>query len=866
MAELVPMLRQYFDLKEQCPGCILLYRIGDFYEMFYEDAKLVSGELDLVLTKHASGLDDPAPMCGIPYHSAETYLARLVRKGYKVAIAEQMMDPKACKGLVPREIVRVMTPGTVLDASMLDEKSNNYIASVCAFGGQLGLCLIDITTGEALATGSADSTAVEYIMSELGRFLPREVLINGQVSETELPEFLSERLDCRPEVLDEAQFDPERCFTVVTRQFPELEHKALTENPAVCGAVGALLTHLEELQKTDLSNLETLTVYRHGQYMELDLNARRNLELCETMRTKEKRGSLLWVLDRTCTSMGARLMRAWMCKPLLSPALILQRQGAVGELLEEAMLRGDLRECLRGVLDLERLIGRVVYGTANARDLRSMCLTLEQLPEIRMLLAQAQCPMLETLCDSMDDLHDLRELIAAAIVDEPPLLLREGGFIREGYNEELDRLRDISTGGRSQIAAIEQREREATGISKLKVGYNKVFGYYIEVSRLQAAQVPGHYIRKQTLANTERYITEELKEYENTVLGAQEKITDLEYQLFVELRETLAEQVHRVQATAQALATVDVLAALAEDAEEYDYVCPEIDYAPVIEIQDGRHPVVERVLRDTMFIANDTKLDDRANRIAVITGPNMAGKSTYMRQVALITLMAQMGSFVPAKSARIGVTDRIFTRVGASDDLASGQSTFMVEMSEVADILNHATAQSLIVLDEIGRGTSTFDGMSIARAVVEYIADKKKIGARTLFATHYHELTALEELMDGVKNYNIAVKKRGDDITFLRKIVPGGADDSYGIAVAKLAGVPNPVIRRAKQILKDLESSAPKIDLRETASDEPEEQQVSLLDLKTDEITARLEKVNVNTMTPIEALNLIYELQKMIQS
>ncbi|MGN1031475.1 MAG: DNA mismatch repair protein MutS [Butyricicoccaceae bacterium] len=864
MAELVPMLRQYFDLKEQCPGCILLYRIGDFYEMFYDDAKLVSGELDLVLTRHASGLEDPAPMCGIPYHSAENYIARLVKKGYKVAIAEQMVDPKSCKGLVPREIIRTITPGTVLDAAMLDEKANNYIASVCAFGNELGLCLIDITTGEALATGSSDSTAEEYIMSELGRFLPREVLINEQAAQSALPDYLTERLDCRPEVVAEERFDPEQCFAVVSQQFSELSTRELTDHPAICGAVGALLTHLEELQKTDLSNLETLTVYRHGQYMELDLNARRNLELCETMRTKEKRGSLLWVLDRTCTSMGARLMRSWMCKPLLNPALILQRQGAVGELLDEAMLRGDLRERLRSVLDLERLIGRVVYGTANARDLRSMCITLEQLPEIRMLLSQAQCPMLETLCDSMDDLHDLRELIASAIVDEPPLLLREGGFIREGYNEELDRLRDISTGGRSQIAAIEQREREATGIAKLKVGYNKVFGYYIEVSRLQTAQVPEHYIRKQTLANTERYITEELKEYENTVLGAQEKITDLEYQLFVELREMLAEQVHRVQATAQALATVDVLATLAEDAEEYDYICPEIDYAPVIEIQDGRHPVVERVLRDTMFIANDTKLDDRANRIAVITGPNMAGKSTYMRQVALITLMAQMGSFVPAKRARIGIADRIFTRVGASDDLASGQSTFMVEMSEVADILNHATAQSLIVLDEIGRGTSTFDGMSIARAVVEYIADKKKIGARTLFATHYHELTALEDLMDGVKNYNIAVKKRGDDITFLRKIVPGGADDSYGIAVAKLAGVPNSVIRRAKQILKDLEKSAPKIDLHEVA-DEPEEIQISMTDLKSDELAERLRKVNVNTMTPIEALNLIYELQKMIQ-
>lgn len=865
MAELTPMMRQYFEIKDKCDG-ILLYRLGDFYEMFYDDAKLVSKELDLVLTGRDCGQKERAPMCGIPFHSSEGYIAKLVKNGHKVHICEQVEDPKKAKGLVRREIIRTITPGTVIEASMLDEDCNNYIASVCLSAAGIGVCFADITTGEMLATDTTGSDLTAYARNELGRFLPREALLNPAASaEPQLTCFLRENIECGVEDVPEQQYEPDSCMQLVRARFPDLDGEPWEEHPALVGAVGALLAYLTDTQKSDLENMDTIQLYHQGQYLELDMNARRNLELFETMRTKEKKGSLLWVLDKTRTAMGARLLRQWMSKPLRNPNQIAQRQRAVGELKDDLVRRSALGDELRQVFDMERLISRIVYGTANCRDLRSMCATLEHVPAIRAELAQCSAPMLQVLCASMDELEDVKTLIQSAVVEEPPFSLREGGFIQSGYSEELDRLRDISSGGKGEIAAIEQREREATDIQKLKVGYNRVFGYYIEVSRQFSDRVPEHYIRKQTLANCERYITEELKQYENTVLQAQERIVDLEYQLFTEVREQISAAVHRVQTTAQTLAQTDVLCALAEVADLYNYCCPEVEYSPVIDIRDGRHPVVERVLRDAMFIANDTLLDDRANRVAVITGPNMAGKSTYMRQVALITVMAQMGSFVPASAARIGIADRVFTRVGASDDLASGQSTFMVEMSEVADILVHATRFSLVILDEIGRGTSTFDGMSIARAVVEYIADPKKLGARTLFATHYHELTALEDLINGIKNYNIAVKKRGDDITFLRKIVPGGADDSYGIAVAKLAGVPKPVLRRAKSILKELEATAPKIDLHETAEAVEDEPQMSLVSLQSDEVADRLRAVNVNTMTPIEALNLVYELQKMVE-
>ncbi len=864
MAELTPMMRQYFDIKKTCDG-ILLYRLGDFYEMFFEDAKIASKELDLVLTGRDCGQEERAPMCGIPFHSCEGYIAKLVKNGHKVHICEQVEDPKKTKGLVKREIIRTITPGTVIEASMLEEDCNNYIAAVFLSESGAGLCFADITTGEMLTTDLSGAAGASYAMNELGRFLPRETLVSpAAAKEKQLMHFLRDNISCGIEEVAEEDCRPADCLERVQARFDTLDGDAWENHPEIVCAAGMLLRYLTDTQKSDLSNMDTIQLYHQGQYLELDMNARRNLELFETMRTKEKKGSLLWVMDKTHTAMGARMLRQWMSKPLRSPNQIAQRQRAVSELKDELVRRTALTDELRQVFDLERLISRIVYGTANCRDLRSMCATLEHVPAVRAELAQCSSTLLQVLCESMDELQDLRGLIASSIVDEPPFSLREGGFIRDGYSEELDRLRDISTGGKGEIAAIEQREREATGIQKLKVGYNRVFGYYIEVSRQHSDHVPAHYIRKQTLANCERYITEELKQYENTVLQAQERIVELEYQLFTEIREQIASAVHRVQATAQVLAQTDVLCAFAEIADLYGYCCPEVEYSSVIDIRDGRHPVVERMLRDTMFIANDTLLDDKANRVAVITGPNMAGKSTYMRQVALITIMAQMGSFVPAKSARIGIVDRVFTRVGASDDLASGQSTFMVEMSEVADILKDATRLSLVILDEIGRGTSTFDGMSIARAVVEYIADPKKVGARTLFATHYHELTALEDLIDGIKNYNIAVKKRGEDITFLRKIVPGGADDSYGIAVAKLAGVPRPVLRRAGQILKELEATAPKIDLHELA-DEPEDEQISLTDLRSDAVGERLRSVDVNTMTPIEALNLIFELQKMVE-
>ncbi len=867
MAELTPMMRQYFEIKNQNQDGILLYRLGDFYEMFYDDAKIASKELDLVLTGKNCGQEERAPMCGIPFHSCESYIAKLVKNGHKVFICEQTEDPKKAKGLVRREIIRTITPGTVIEASMLQEDCNNYIASVYFGAMGAGICFADITTGEMLATDMSGDDMTVYAMNEIGRFTPKEVLLNPAAADDgALIDFLHEHMDSGLERMTDEQYEYAACEQLVRRQFAaSMETETVADHPMIVCAVGALLRYLMDTQQSDLSNLDTLQLYYQGQYLELDLNARRNLELFETMRTKEKRGSLLWVLDHTKTAMGARMLRQWMSKPLRSPNQILQRQKAVGELKDDLVRRTALTDELRQMFDIERLIGRIVYGTANCRDMRSMCATLEHVPEIRIQLAQCQSSMLQVLCESMDELQDVKQLIQAAIVEDPPFSLREGGFIQEGYSEELDKLRDIASGGKGSIAAIEEREREATGISKLKVGYNRVFGYYIEVARSLADKVPAHYVRKQTLANAERYITDELKQYENTVLQAQERITDLEYQLFTEVREQISAAVHRIQITAQTLAQTDVLCSLAEVADLYQYCCPEVEYSPVIDIKEGRHPVVERMLRDTMFIANDTLLDDKANRIAVITGPNMAGKSTYMRQVALITIMAQMGSFVPAKSARIGIADRVFTRVGASDDLASGQSTFMVEMSEVADILTHATRFSLVILDEIGRGTSTFDGMSIARAVVEYIADPKKIGARTLFATHYHELTALEDLMEGVKNYNIAVKKRGEDITFLRKIIPGGADDSYGIAVAKLAGVPKPVLRRAKAILKDLEDHAPKIEVHEVEDAEEEATQMSLSSYQSDDVAEKLRAVNVNTMTPIEALNLVFELQKMVE-
>ncbi|MGE4548979.1 MAG: DNA mismatch repair protein MutS [Intestinibacillus sp.] len=867
MAELTPMMRQYFEIKNQYKDYILFYRLGDFYEMFFEDAKLASRELELTLTGRDCGQEERAPMCGVPYHSAEAYIARLVRRGYKVAICEQMEDPKAAKGLVKREIVRMITPGTVIEASMLDESRNNFLACVYQDTDAVGLCFADISTGEVHATALNGSEMQRELISELGRFVPREALVGGAATANEaMLAFLRERLACSVEPMPEEAFELSLAQRRIAEQFKieDFGSAGLAEQPALQQCLGGLLAYLHETQKTSLGNLNTLEVYRQSQFMDLDLTARRNLELCETLRTKEKRGTLLWVLDRTRTAMGARLLRQWLEKPLLNPIHIKKRQDAVSALLSDIVARTALTDELKKIFDMERLIGRVVYGTANCRDLRALFATMERLPAIKQSAGLFGGALLRELAGWIDLLQDVRLLVDAAIVEEPPVSVREGGFIRAGYSAEVDELRGLSSGGKGKIAEIEQRERERTGIKSLKVGYNRVFGYYIEVSRTNADAVPEDYIRKQTLANGERYITEELKKHENTVLGAQEKLTALEYALFCEVREQTAAQVHRVQRTAQALSQLDVLCALAEVAQDYHYVCPDVDFSGRIDIRDGRHPVVERMLDGNLFIPNDTVLDGGENRAAIITGPNMAGKSTYMRQVALITILAQMGSYVPAAGAHIGVVDRVFTRVGASDDLASGQSTFMVEMSEVAEILKNATKNSLLILDEIGRGTSTYDGMSIARAVVEYAADKKKIGARTLFATHYHELTALEDLVEGVKNYNIAVKKRGDDITFLRKIVRGGADDSYGIEVAKLAGVPGAVIRRAKRILEDLERDAPGIEVRALSDEADDTPQITMTDLGDNRVADRLRALQIDTMTPIEAMNALYELKKML--
>lgn len=863
MEELTPMMKQYREIKDKNKEYILFYRLGDFYEMFFEDALLVSAELELTLTGRDCGLAERAPMCGVPFHSAEGYIARLVKNGHKVAICEQVEDPKKAKGLVKREIVRIVTPGTVIDASMLTEDQNNFLGGIYAKEGQIGVCFVDISTGEVFATGSTD---YRMALSEFSRFSPREVLVGGDAAESqELISFLKDKLNALVEPMPSTTVDDTAVYTRITSYFSSDAYNASGLSNILCAqyCLNGMLLYLEQTQQPSLANLNSLQVYRNDHYMELDLVARKNLELCETIRSSEKKGSLLWVLDQTKTAMGSRMIRQWIEKPLYNPLQIVRRQTAVAELSENFVMRSALCEALSKVFDMERLIGRIVYGTANCRDLRALYSACEYLPSISQTIEESSCNMLRDLYQQIDLLEDIRALISLAIVEEPPATVREGGMIQSGYHDEIDYLHELASGGKSQIAQIEQKEKEETGIKNLKIGYNRVFGYYIEVSKSNTNLVPQHYIRKQTLANGERYITEELKKLESTVLGAQERLTVLEYEVFVSVRERIAEQVHRVQATAHAVATLDVLASLAEVAVNNHYTCPVVDMSGSIEIKEGRHPVVEKVLSDALFIANDTILDQDENRFSVITGPNMAGKSTYMRQVAIIAIMAQMGAFVPASKAHIGVVDRIFTRVGASDDLSSGQSTFMVEMSEVADLLTLATKNSLLILDEIGRGTSTYDGMSIARAVIEYIADKKKLGARTLFATHYHELTELEDIVPGVKNYNIAVKKRGDDITFLRKIVRGGADDSYGIEVAKLAGVPAAVIKRAKVILADIESHG-QVEKPTKRIHIESEEQGGLLDLSSTMIVERLKAVQVDTMTPIEAMNALYELKKML--
>ena len=865
MAEMTPMMKQYLEMKERNPDSILFFRLGDFYEMFNEDARLVSKELDLTLTTRDRNKppEERTPMCGVPYHSCDSYIARLIAKGYKVAICEQTEDPASAKGLVDRDIIRVITPGTVIASSMLEEGRNNFLCAVYADSTALGLCLCDISTGEVFATSfPSGEEALPHLENELGRFHPAEaVLSDGAWNLEGLTGFLREKLGCLCENGGEGRFRYDVSRTQVEGQFRAGLDSLPEGDRAAVQATGGLLSYLYETQKTDLSHIAVFTYYTAGQFMELDLTARQTLELTATMRGKEKKGSLLWVLDKTRTAMGHRLIRAWMERPLLSPAAIGRRLGAVGELVGDAIGREELTLTLREITDLERLIGRIVYGTAGGRDLVALANGLGRLPALRERLAGCSSALLASLREELDDLTELRELIGRAIVDEPPFSVREGGFIRAGYHPEVDRLRDIMANGKGLVASIEAREKEKTGIKSLKVGYNKVFGYYIEVSKSYYDQVPDTYIRKQTLTNCERFITQELKELEHEILSAQDRITALEFELFCDLREQAAAQVGRIQRSAAAVAQVDVLASFAAVAAEQDYCRPEVDLSDAIEINEGRHPVVEKMLKHALFVPNDTHMDNRDDTVAIITGPNMAGKSTYMRQVALIVLMAQMGSFVPARSARIGIVDRVFTRIGASDDLSAGQSTFMVEMTEVAELLKNATAKSLLILDEIGRGTSTYDGMSIARAVLEFCADKKRLGAKTLFATHYHELTALEGQIPGVKNYNIAAKKKRDDILFLRKIVRGGADQSYGIEVAKLAGVPEPVLRRARKILEELEAGVPAAPA--PAAAQPEEQ-VSLLDMGSAQVSARLRDVDVNVLTPIEAMNLLYELKQML--
>ena len=880
MAELTPMMRQYMETKKEYPDCILVYRLGDFYEMFFDDALTASKELEITLTGKNCGLEERAPMCGVPYHAVDGYLNRLVSKGYKVAICEQMEDPATAKGLVKRDVVRIVTPGTNLDTQALDESWNQYIMCVVYIADRYGLSVADVTTGDYFVSEIDDS---EKLFDEIYRYMPSELICNEAfyMSGMDL-DLLKEKLGITIYTLDAWYFDDEICARTLKDHFHvgALEGLGLADYDCGVIAAGALLKYLLETQKQDLSHITGLTVYASGKYMLLDSSTRRNLELCETLREKQKRGSLLWVLDKTKTAMGARTLRKYIEQPLIRKKDIEERLDAVAELKDQAISREEIREYLSSVYDLERLMCKITYQSANPRDLIAFERSLSMLPHIRCILQDMSSTLLKELYQELDPLEDLCALIQKAIVDDPPIAMKEGGIIKDGYHEEVDRLRTAKSKGKEWLARLEEQEREKTGIKNLRIRYNKVFGYYLEVTNSFKNLVPDYYTRKQTLANAERYIIPELKELEDTILGAEDKLYALEYELYSEVRDAIAAEVLRIQKTAKAVAQIDAFASLALTAERNQYVRPKINEKGTIDIRDGRHPVVEKMIPSEMFIANDTYLDDKKNRISVITGPNMAGKSTYMRQTALIVLMAQIGSFVPASSANIGLVDRIFTRVGASDDLASGQSTFMVEMTEVANILRNATSKSLLILDEIGRGTSTFDGLSIAWAVIEHISNSKLLGAKTLFATHYHELTELEGKISNVNNYCIAVKEKGDDIIFLRKIVKGGADKSYGIQVARLAGVPESVTSRAKEIVEELVQAdittrikdiavqggeKPKIKAKHY--DEVDLAQMSLFDtVKDDDVIQEIEDLDLANLTPIDALNTLYQLQNKLKN
>jgi len=876
------MMQQYMKTKEEYKDCILFYRLGDFYEMFFDDAKTVSKELELTLTGKNCGLEERAPMCGVPFHAVESYLSKLVSKGYKVAVCEQMEDPAQAKGLVKREVIRVVTPGTNLSAQALDETRNNYIMSIVYVSDRFGISFADVTTGDYFVT---EVDTARKLVDEINKFSPREVICNEALvmSGVDLEE-LKERLGITMYSLENWYFDDELCRQGLLEHFQVKSLEGLGVADFGCGVIasGALLRYLTETQKTSLSHMTRLQPYVSGNFMIIDSSSRRNLELVETLREKQKRGSLLWVLDKTRTAMGARMLRGYMEQPLIDREAIEKRLTAIEELNSQLITREELREYLSPIYDLERLIGRISYQTANPRDLISFKTSLGMLPHLKTLLQELRSPLLVEIWEELDELRDLYDLIDRSIQEEPPISIREGNILKDGFHEDVDRFRRAKTEGKSWLAQIESKERDRTGIKNLRIKFNKVFGYYLEVTNSYKNMVPEDYIRKQTLTNAERYITPELKELEDTILGAEEKLTALEYELFSDIRDKIAAEVLRIQKTAKAVARLDVFTSLAFVADKNHYVRPQINTRGVIDIQNGRHPVVEMMIQGNMFIANDTYLDNNSNRVSIITGPNMAGKSTYMRQTALIVLMAQLGSFVPADRADIGIVDRLFTRVGASDDLASGQSTFMVEMNEVSNILRNATSDSLLILDEIGRGTSTFDGLSIAWAVIEHIADKKLLGAKTLFATHYHELTELEGTMDGVNNYCIAVKEKGDDIVFLRKIIKGGADKSYGIQVAKLAGVPIHVIERAKELVEELSQADISVKAKNIAKesrtkagsknrppryDEVDLEQISLFDtVRDDDVVKELQELDISNMTPLDAMNALYRLQNKLKN
>ena len=867
MAEFSPMMQRYLETKEEYKDCILFYRLGDFYEMFFEDAITASRELELTLTGKDCGQEERAPMCGIPHHAAEIYVSRLINKGYKVAICEQLEDPKTTKGIVKRGVIRVVTPGTLVESNMLEERKNNYIMSIYKTGIYFGISICDISTGEFYSAEIKDNNNFPILLDEIARYTPSELVINSMMANC-LDEMnkIKERFEnvyitkFNDKFFSEELNNINLRFNVVDNNERKIEN--LAEKKLALSSINALVQYIEDTQKTSLDHINKITIYNLSKYMALDINARRNLEITEKTRDKSKKGTLLWVLDKTSTSMGGRLLRRWLNDPLVDVNEINRRLNAVKELKDDIILRGEVIENLKKVYDIERLAGKMAYGNANARDMVTLKNSLFKLPEVKQILKNCKSDLLKGLYEKLDELQDIYQLIEKSIVEDPPMTIKDGGIIKLGYDEEIDKLKTAQTEGKTWLVQLEAEEKEKTGIKNLKIGFNKVFGYFIEVTKSYLDQVPDRFIRKQTLTNAERYITEDLKNLENQILGAEEKVINLEYNAFVEIREEISKNVTRLQTTSEVISSLDVLTSFAQVAEDFNYCMPEVDSSGTIDIKNGRHPVIEKILGEGVFVENDTFLDRGDNRLSIITGPNMAGKSTYMRQVALITLMAQCGSFVPAESANIGVVDKIFTRVGASDDLSMGQSTFMVEMMEVATILKEATPNSLVILDEIGRGTSTYDGLSIAWAVAEYIADKQKCGAKTLFATHYHELTELENKIEGIKNYSIAVKEKGEDIIFLRKIVRGGTDESYGIHVARLAGVPKVVTQKANEILRSLEKknilTGKKQDKKQV------EGQFDMYNYKLAEIAHEIDKVNLNELTPIDALNTLVRIKEKI--